>query len=252
MFPKGSQVLRCQSKQMLDPTLQLKQVQTPQTSFFKHGTSKRNIWIAWLPPLPHPTLSSPVLSPSSSLRFTFLSSPRCSSPAPTPDRRFHLWFLGALSPLSCTHISSSHLLKGLTTSSITHTHTYRSIFEFSYLTLLRPVMLRWDVRSMFGWGGLGIARVCVHVCVNYSSPLEMQTTAEAREPPRYVGHFLSVLQEREKEGLKRSCWVMNRQSETHKITSDRRYRWRRTPLRFFIYFRDANIAVNKKNTVLLT
>lgn len=80
-------------------------------------------------------------------------------------------------------------------------------------------MLRWDVRSMFGWGGLGIASVCVHVCVNYSSPLEMQTTAEAREPPRYVGHFLScaasVLEEREKEGLKRSSRVMNRQSEKH-------------------------------------
>ena len=42
----------------------------------------------------------------------------------------------------------------------------------------------------------------------------MQTTAEAREPPRYVGHFLSrtaaVLQER--EVLKWSDRLMNRQS----------------------------------------
>lgn len=48
-----------------------------------------------------------------------------------------------------------------------------------------------------GMGGFGS-----RVCVNYSSPLEMQTTAEAREPPRYVGHFLSrtaaVLEERER------------------------------------------------------
>lgn len=42
--------------------------------------------------------------------------------------------------------------------------------------------------------------MCVRV--NYSSPLEMQMTAKAREPPRYVGHFLSrkaaALEERER------------------------------------------------------
>lgn len=46
-------------------------------------------------------------------------------------------------------------------------------------------MLRWAAPSMFGWGDLETVRV------NYSSLLEMQTTAEAREPLRYVGHFLS-------------------------------------------------------------
>lgn len=80
-------------------------------------------------------------------------------------------------------------------------------------------MLRWAVRSMLGWGRFGS-----RVCLNYSSALEMQTTAEAREPPRYVGHFLSVHGRRAAGERERGIEVMNRQSEAHAITSDRKGR----------------------------